>query len=90
LSQVLAEGSGEEADGADQAPLVEQLLEVLGGHVVAFATTRLECLGQALQQLLPGRDSDARTDDQGCFARPDLIDEGLGDRVLRHPKTPVS
>jgi len=57
---------------------VQELLEVLGGHVVAIATTGLERLGHALQQLLPGRDSDSRTDDQGGFARPDLFDESLG------------
>jgi len=90
VAGLLAERAGQEPDGARQAALVEELLEVLGGHVVAVATTRLERLGHALQQLLPGRDSDTRTDDQGCFARLDLLDESLGDRVLRHPKTPVS
>ena len=31
-----------------------------------------------------------RTDDQGGLARPDLFDESLGDRVLVHPKYPVT
>ena len=46
----------------------------------------LERLGHALQELFPARYSDSRTDDQGSFARTDLLDERLGDRVLVHPK----
>src|SRR5205823_12693158 len=90
VAGLLAEAAGEEAHGADEAALVEQLLEILGGRVVAIATAGLERLRHALEHLLPTRYADSRTDDERSFARPDLIDEGLGDRVLRHPKPPAS
>ena len=86
VAGLFAERAGKEPDCADEAALVEELLEILGRRVVAFAPAGLQRLGHALQQLLPGRDSDSRTNDQGRFARTDLLDEGLGDRVLLHPK----
>ena len=68
---------------------MKRLIHAVGALLlgVAIATASLERLRHALQHLLPARDSDSRTDDQGCFARTDLLDERLGDRVLVHPKS---
>src|SRR5262249_35704758 len=88
VAGVLAERAGQEADRAGEAPLVEELVEILGGGVVAVAPAGAQRLVHAGQQLLPGRYADSRADHEDGTTRADLIDQGLGDRVLGHPEPP--
>ena len=47
--------SGEEADGAGEAALVQELAEIAGGGVVAVAAACFQLPGHGLEKLLPGR-----------------------------------
>ena len=75
VAGLLAQRPGEEPDGAHEAALVEQLLEVLAGLGVAFATACFERLREALQQLLPGRDAESSTNNESGATALDLFDE---------------
>jgi hypothetical protein len=86
VAGLFTQRAGEEPDRAHQVALVQELVEILGGGGVAVAPAALELLVHALEELLPGRYTDSRADDEGCAPCLDRFDERLGDRVLWHPK----